>query len=249
MRKIVYILCGFMLVLCSCRSVKLNNVPLDYNFKYDLYHHIKLFYRVYLRYPTVAELQLFCWEMINEINDNIFTSFDEYENSLTAVAAGHDDLLRCLLSNDDYISFKQATDGLYVLLGGKKWIKIELDVCEMLKSGRYLTYIYDSVGHNIPIDDAFVDSLYSGMKAIRQKHLPDSILVDDDARLCLLRYERNVGYQVYCSPSYGIEQNAHMIELGCFLDTFLLKRNAKTIQIKAVFPQSYFKENYNNILE
>lgn len=243
MRKIVYILCGFMLLLCSCRSVKLNNVPFDYDFKYDLYHHIKLFYRIYLRYPTVSELQHFCWEMINEINDNAFTSFDEYKNSLTAIAAGHDDLLQCLLSNADYISFKQATDGLYVLLGGKKWIKIELDVCEMLKSGRNLTYIYDSVGHNIPIDDIFVDSLYSGMKAVRQKHLPDSMLLDDDAQLCLLRYERNVGYQVYCSLNSKIEQNAHMSDLGSFLDTFLLKRNAQTIQIATVFPQSYFREN------
>ena len=244
MRKIIlYILCGFMFVLCSCRSVKLNNVSSDYNFKYDLYHHIKLFYRVYLRYPTVVELQHFCWEMINEINDNAFTSFDEYESSLTAIAAGHDDLLRCLLSNTDYISFKRATNGLYVLLGGKKWIKIELDVCEMLKNGRYLTYIYDSVGHEIPIDDGFVDSLYSGMKAICQKHLPDSMLVDDDAQLCLLRYERNVRYQVYCPLNYKIEQNDHMSELGCFLDTFLLKRNAQTIQIATVFPQSYFKEN------
>lgn len=86
------------------------------------------------------------------------------------------------------------------------------------KNGRYLTYIYDSVGHEIPIDDVFVDSLYSGMKAICQKHLPDSMLVDDDAQLCLLRYERNVRYQVYCPLNYKIEQNDHMSELGCFLD-------------------------------
>lgn len=67
MRRLTFILIGFVLIFCSCRSITLSNdIPADYDFKYDIYSHIRMYFRANLKYPSVDELRNFCWEIINE---------------------------------------------------------------------------------------------------------------------------------------------------------------------------------------
>ena len=240
MRRLTYILIGFVIIFYGCRSITLSkDIPADYDFKYDIYSHIRMYFRANLKYPSVDELQNFCWEIINEANDNIFSSFKEYDNASQKIATGREDFLRCLLSHSNEISFKQETKAMYVLWKGRKWIKIEFDLCEMIKTRGYLfTYFYDSAGH-YTMDFDSAEELYKIGRNMHDKYLTDSLCLNG-FRLSLLRYDRNKRYQIYCPLNCEIKQNAYFNELGCVLDTFLLNRDMQMVQFAADLPECYF---------
>lgn len=240
MRRLTFILIGFVLIFCSCRSITLSNdIPADYDFKYDIYSHIRMYFRANLKYPSVDELRNFCWEIINEANDNIFSSFEEYDNAPQKIATGREDLLRCLLSNSNEISFEQETKAMYVLWKGRKWIKIEFDLCEMIKTRSYLfTYFYDSDGH-YTMDFDYAEELYKMGRDMREKYLTDSVHFNG-FKPSLLRYDRNKRYQVCCPLNCEVKQNAYFNEFGCALDTFLLNRDIQMVQFVIGLPECYF---------
>ena len=45
-----------LLVLYSCKSIALYDTSTDYDFKFDLYSQVKMYFRANLKYPTVNEL-------------------------------------------------------------------------------------------------------------------------------------------------------------------------------------------------
>ena len=62
-----------LLVLYSCKSIALYDTSTDYDFKFDLYSQVKMYFRANLKYPTVNELWDYCWKITNEVNDNTFS--------------------------------------------------------------------------------------------------------------------------------------------------------------------------------
>lgn len=74
-RFLVYAITGLFLVIYSCKSLPSEGGnSIDYDFKFDLYSHVKWYYRANLKYPSVEELKNFCWKMIDDANDNTFSS-------------------------------------------------------------------------------------------------------------------------------------------------------------------------------
>ena len=69
-----------LLVLYSCKSIALYDTSTDYDFKFDLYSQVKMYFRANLKYPTVNELWNYCWKITNEVNDDTFLSFDDFDN-------------------------------------------------------------------------------------------------------------------------------------------------------------------------
>lgn len=63
-----------LLVLYSCKSIALYDTSTDYDFKFDLYSQVKMYFRANLKYPTVNELWNYCWKITNEVNDDTFLS-------------------------------------------------------------------------------------------------------------------------------------------------------------------------------
>ena len=57
-----------LLVLYSCKSIALYDTSTDYDFKFDLYSQVKMYFRANLKYPTVNELWNYCWKITNEVN-------------------------------------------------------------------------------------------------------------------------------------------------------------------------------------
>ena len=49
-----------LLVLYSCKSIALYDTSTDYDFKFDLYSQVKMYFRANLKYPTVNELWNYC---------------------------------------------------------------------------------------------------------------------------------------------------------------------------------------------
>ena len=70
-----------LLVLYSCKSIALYDTSTDYDFKFDLYSQVKMYFRANLKYPTVNELWDYCWKITNEVNDNTFLSFDDFDKA------------------------------------------------------------------------------------------------------------------------------------------------------------------------
>lgn len=56
-----------LLVLYSCKSIALYDTSTDYDFKFDLYSQVKMYFRANLKYPTVNELWNYCWKITNEV--------------------------------------------------------------------------------------------------------------------------------------------------------------------------------------
>ena len=73
-RFLVYAITGLFLVIYSCKSLPSEGGnSIDYDFKFDLYSHVKWYYRANLKYPSVGELKNFCWKIIDVANDNTFS--------------------------------------------------------------------------------------------------------------------------------------------------------------------------------
>ena len=70
-----------LLVLYSCKSIALYDTSTDYDFKFDLYSQVKMYFRANLKYPTVNELWNYCWKITNEVNDDTFLSFDDFDKA------------------------------------------------------------------------------------------------------------------------------------------------------------------------
>ena len=53
-RFLVYAITGLFLVIYSCKSLPSEGGnSIDYDFKFDLYSHVKWYYRANLKYPSV----------------------------------------------------------------------------------------------------------------------------------------------------------------------------------------------------
>ena len=106
-RFLVYAITGLFLVIYSCKSLPSEGGnSIDYDFKFDLYSHVKWYYRANLKYPSVEELKNFCWKMIDDANDNTFSSFSDFEKSINKKRTGREDLLQYLSMHKDDISFE-----------------------------------------------------------------------------------------------------------------------------------------------
>lgn len=148
-RFLVYAITGLFLVIYSCKSLPSEGGnSIDYDFKFDLYSHVKWYYRANLKYPSVEELKNFCWKMIDDANDNTFSSFSDFEKSINKKRTGREDLLQYLSMHKDDISFEIKNESMDVFWKGKKWMKFKFDLCEMIKKKSSLfTYFYNSSGY------------------------------------------------------------------------------------------------------
>ncbi|MCS3203028.1 hypothetical protein [Candidatus Bacteroides intestinigallinarum] len=86
-----------------------------------------------MKYPSVEELKNFCWEMIDDANDNTFSSFSDFEKTINNKRTGREDLLRYLSLHKNDILFEVRNKSMNVLWKGKKWMKFKFDLCEMIK--------------------------------------------------------------------------------------------------------------------
>lgn len=242
-RFVVYMISGLVLVLYSCKSLtsKENSLP-DYDFKFDLYSHVKWYYRANLKYPSIEELYDFCWEIINEANESKYTSFDDFEKATQKNVTGRESLLQHLSLYKDDISFEKKDKLMDILWKGKRWMRIKFELCEMIKEKSYLfTYFYkspDSYSKDFSYEESFLEM----KKEIRDKYLTDSVK-QDKFQTCLLRYDTDKGYQVFCPLDSRMEQNAYLSKLGCALDTFLLNRDIQMIQFVINLPEHYLIKN------
>ena len=242
-RFVVYMFSGLILVLCSCKSLpsKESNLP-DYDFKYDLYSHLKWYYRANLKYPSIKELYDFYWGIINEANENQYATFNDFEKATQKNMTGRESLLRHLSLYKDDISFEKKDKSMDILWKGKKWMKIKIELCEMIKEKSYLfTYFYKSLD-DYSRDFNYEESFLEIKKEIRDKYLTDSVQ-RDKLQTCLLRYDTDKGYQVFCPSDSRIKQNTYLSKLGCALDTFLLNRDIQMIQFVTNLPEHFFIKN------
>lgn len=239
-KLIVYLICSLFIVPYSCKSLSSRdtNIP-DYDFKYDLYNHVKWYYRVNLKYPSFKELFEYYWQIVNDANDNKFSSFYDFEKAVHKNITGRESLLQHLTLYKDKIVFEEKDNSLDIIWKGKKWMKIKFDLCEMIKEKSFLfTYFYDSSGKHCK-DFDYEDCFYKIRKGIRNKYLEDSVHWNT-THPCLLRYDREKGYKVYCPSNSKMKQSTYLNKLGCTLDTFLLNRDIQTIQFVINLPKDYF---------
>lgn len=238
-RFVVYIFSGVILVLCSCKSLpsKESNLP-DYDFKFDLYSHVKWYYRVNLKYPSIEELYDYYWGIINDANGNKYASFNDFEKATQKNMTGRENLLHHLSLYKDDISFEKKDKSMDILWKGKKWMKIKIELCEMIKDKSYLfTYFYKSPD-NCSKDFNNEESFLEIKKEIRDKYLTDSVQ-RSKLQTCLLRYDIDKGYRVFWPSDSRIKQNTYLSKLGCVLDTFLLNRDIQMIQFVINLPEHY----------
>ena len=94
-------------------------ISIDYDFKFDLYSHVKWYYRANLKYPSVEELKNFCWKIIDDANDNTFSSFSDFEKSINKKRTGREDLLQYLSMHKDNLSFEIKNKSMDVFWKGK----------------------------------------------------------------------------------------------------------------------------------
>lgn len=123
MKKICYIFCGLLLVLYGCKSTTLNAGSTDYDFKFDLYSQIKMYFRANLKYPTIDELWNNCWKTTNEANNNIFFSFNDFDKATYKNVTGREELLRHLLLYKKDISIQLKKNSMLVLWKNKNCLK------------------------------------------------------------------------------------------------------------------------------
>lgn len=242
-RFVVYIFSGLILVLCSCKSLpsKESNLP-GYDFKFDLYSHVKWYYRANLKYPSIEELYDYCWGIVNDANGNKYASFNDFEKATQKNVTGRESLLHHLSLYKDDISFEKKDKSMDILWKGKKWMKIKIELCEMIKEKSYLfTYFYKSP-NNYSKDFNYEESFLSVKKEIRDKYLTDSVQ-RGKLQTCLLRYDRDEGYQVFYPSGNRLNSNAYLSKLGCALDTFLLNRDIQMIQFVTNLPEHCLIKN------
>lgn len=227
-----------LLVLYSCKSIALYDTSTDYDFKFDLYSQVKMYFRANLKYPTVNELWDYCWKITNEVNDNTFLSFDDFDKAAYKNVSGREELLQHLSLYKKEISFQFKKGAMFVLWKNKKWFKIEFDLGEMIADNGYkFVYFYDMQG-NYSLDFDYEEDFQKIRKEVRDKCVPDTTLWSE-FHTCLLRFDRIKGYQLYYLSKNKIKENIYLKELGCALDNFLLNRNLQMIQFVTNLPQSY----------
>ena len=241
-RFLVYAITGLFLVIYSCKSLPSEGGnSIDYDFKFDLYSHVKWYYRANLKYPSVGELKNFCWKIIDDANDNTFSSFSDFEKSINKKRTGREDLLQYLSMHKDDLSFEIKNKSMDVFWKGKKWMKFKFDLGEMIKKKSSLfTYFYNSSGY-CSKDFDYEEEFYIIRKEIRDKYVTDT-MQRSKFQPCLLRYDRDRGYQLYSPSKSRIKQSIYLNKLGCALDTFLLNRDIQMIQFVTNLPEDYFSK-------
>lgn len=233
-------ICSFTFVTYSCKSLhSKDTITPEYDFKYDLYSHVKWYYRANLKYPSVNDLFNYYWKIVNEANNNKFSSYNDFNLATQKNVTGRENLLHNLSLYKDKIAFRNKNKSMDIFLNGRKWMTIEFDLCEMIKEkSPHFTYFYDtSCNHYKDFD--YENCFYNIRKEIREDYLTDT-LQWSKTHLCLLRYNRDKGYEIYCPSNCVIIQNAYLNKLGCALDTFLLNRDIQMIQFVTNLPDSYF---------
>ena len=121
-------------------------------------------------------------------------------------------------------------------------MKIKIELCEMIKEKSFLfIYFYKST-NDYDKDFNYEESFLEITKEIRDKYLTDSVQ-QGKLQTCLLRYDRDKGYQVFCPPDKRISSNTYLSKLGCALDTFLLNRDIQMVQFVTNLPKHYLIKN------
>ena len=120
-------------------------------------------------------------------------------------------------------------------------MKFKFDLCEMIKKKSSLfTYFYNSSGY-CSKDFDYEEEFYIIRKEIRDKYVTDT-MQRSKFQPCLLRYDRDRGYQLYSPSKSRIKQSIYLNKLGCALDTFLLNRDIQMIQFVTKLPEDYFSK-------
>lgn len=115
-----------LLVLYSCKSIALYDTSTDYDFKFDLYSQVKMYFRVNLKYPTVNELWNYCWKITNEVNDDTFLSFDDFDKAAYKNVSGREEFLQHLSLYKKEISFQFKKGAMFVFWKNKNGLKLSL---------------------------------------------------------------------------------------------------------------------------
>ena len=90
-------------------------------------------------------------------------------------------------------------------------------------------------------DFDYEEEFYIIRKEIRDKYVTDT-MQRSKFQPCLLRYDRDRGYQLYSPSKSRIKQSIYLNKLGCALDTFLLNRDIQMIQFVTNLPEDYFSK-------
>jgi hypothetical protein len=108
------------------------------------------------------------------------------------------------------------------------------------KKSSLFTYFYNSSGY-CSKDFDYEEEFYIIRKEIRNKYVTDT-MQRSKFQPCLLRYDRDRGYQLYSPSKSRIKQSIYLNKLGCALDTFLLNRDIQMIQFVTNLPEDYFSK-------
>ena len=116
----------FAIFLYSCKSIALYDTSTDYDFKFDLYSQVKMYFRANLKYPTVNELWNYCWKITNEVNDDTFLSFDDFDKAAYKNVSGREEFLQHLSLYKKEISFQFKKGAMFVFWKNKNGLKLSL---------------------------------------------------------------------------------------------------------------------------
>ena len=122
----IILLIVLLLVLYSCKSIALYDTSTDYDFKFDLYSQVKMYFRANLKYPTVNELWNYCWKITNEVNDDTFLSFDDFDKAAYKNVSGREEFLQHLSLYKKEISFQFKKGAMFVFWKNKNGLKLSL---------------------------------------------------------------------------------------------------------------------------
>lgn len=115
-----------LLVLYSCKSIALYDTSTDYDFKFDLYSQVKMYFRCELKYPTVRTLELFVENNQNEVNDDTFYHLMTLIRLAYKNVSGREEFLQHLSLYKKEISFQFKKGAMFVFWKNKNGLKLSL---------------------------------------------------------------------------------------------------------------------------
>ena len=98
----------------------------EYNNKEEKTFDDILDFRANLKYPTVNELWNYCWKITNEVNDDTFLSFDDFDKAAYKNVSGREEFLQHLSLYKKEISFQFKKGAMFVFWKNKNGLKLSL---------------------------------------------------------------------------------------------------------------------------
>lgn len=228
---------GALLLNNSCKIAHSSTFANDYidRMGQKLYNCIEYYYLANLGYPqTVDKLIEFLWNDTKKLNNDKFSSFEEYLNSNEKLETGSEDVLYFLTNNQSDIRIKNKDNKLFVFYK-KRVMELNLDYCKDKNNlfgglARMGIFTYDDSG-NLTRED-YQEEFSQLCKSVREKHYKDYL--DEQARdttiRLLLRYGKRNGLYTVCPEEIDIINNSFLKEISFALDTFTNKKDIDMIQ-------------------